>query len=167
MRSPILQRLAGERRGSPAQLRLIEAMDLDPTVTRKARPVGETLKRASAWSHARAGLLSPAECAYLQDKGTPELAALRGRSIRPPGNNVPHPVRTSDGMMFGVYDEDLVVNAINRRIAAFSGTGLDQGEPLQMLRYGIGDEYRAPYGRARARAEPAHPDRARLSLGRL
>jgi prolyl 4-hydroxylase len=56
---------------------------------------------------------------------------------------VPHPIRSSDGAAFGVFDEDLVVNAINRRIAAASGTRTIAGEPLQMLRYRPNGEYRA------------------------
>jgi prolyl 4-hydroxylase len=36
-----------------------------------------------------------------------------------------------------------VVNALNRRIAAFSGTSVAQGEPLQLLCYRPGAEYRA------------------------
>ena len=36
-----------------------------------------------------------------------------------------------------------MVNAINRRIAALSGTGIEQGEPLQVLRYRPGGQYRA------------------------
>lgn len=44
--------------------------------------------------------------------------------------------------MFGVYAEDLVVNALNRRIAMLSGTKLEQGEALQLLRYGVRGEYR-------------------------
>jgi prolyl 4-hydroxylase len=45
--------------------------------------------------------------------------------------------------MFGVHSEDLVVNALNRRIAAATGTSAGQGEPLQLLRYTPGGEYRA------------------------
>jgi prolyl 4-hydroxylase len=55
---------------------------------------------------------------------------------------IPHPVRKSKGAMFGVYTEDLVINAINRRIGMVSGTAFEQGEPLQLLQYQRGDEYR-------------------------
>ena len=38
--------------------------------------------------------------------------------------------------------EDPATHAINRRLAALSGTDVDQGEPLQILRYRPGQEYR-------------------------
>jgi prolyl 4-hydroxylase len=66
---------------------------------------------------------------------------------------IPHPVRRSDAAVFGVHAEDLVVNALNRRIAAVTGTRLDQGEPLQLLRYRTGGEYR-PHMDALPPAEP-------------
>lgn len=135
-----LRHLPATDPGIAAQLRMIGAMDLDPQGFPAATPVGDTLSERPFVACAR-GLLSPAECDYLQGKGAP---ALRPSLVIDPvtGQQVPNPVRRSDGMTFGVYDEDLVVNAINRRIAAFSGTSLEQGEPLQILRYGVGGEYR-------------------------
>lgn len=44
--------------------------------------------------------------------------------------------------MLGIFDENLVVNAINRRIAVLTDTLIQQGEPLQILRYQPGGEYR-------------------------
>jgi prolyl 4-hydroxylase len=88
------------------------------------------------------GFASAEECDYL-------LAAVEGQFqpsvvVDPAsGRLVPHPIRTSDGAFFNVFGEDLVVNAINRRIAALSGTEADQGETLQLLRYAPGAEYRA------------------------
>lgn len=63
------------------------------------------------------------------------------------GERRPDPVRTSDGMSFGPLDEDMVINAINHRIAMATGTRYDHGEPLHMLRYRGGQEYR-PHGDA-------------------
>ena len=45
-------------------------------------------------------------------------------------------------MAIGPTAEDLVVRAINARIAAFSGTPIDNGEPLAVLRYNPGQEYK-------------------------
>lgn len=59
------------------------------------------------------------------------------------GKLMQHPIRRSDDATFGVFNEDLVISAINRRIAAISGTSPDQGEPLIVLRYTRGGEYRA------------------------
>ena len=58
------------------------------------------------------------------------------------GRMVPNPIRTSDGTAFGVTMEDPVVAALNRRIASLSGTPSENGEPLQLLRYRAGAEYK-------------------------
>lgn len=86
-------------------------------------------------------LLSEEECAYLIALAAP---ALRPSVIVDPatGRPKPDPVRTSDGMNFGPAQEDLVVNAINRRIAAATGTAYAAGEPLHILRYVPGQEYK-------------------------
>lgn len=58
------------------------------------------------------------------------------------GRHVPHPVRTSFGAVVGPAHEDLVIRALNARIALASGTTIEQGEPLQVLRYEPGQEFR-------------------------
>jgi prolyl 4-hydroxylase len=75
------------------------------------------------------------------------------------GQLIPHPIRRSEAAVFGVLAEDLVVNALNRRIAAMSGTRLDQGEPLQLLRYRPGGEYRTHMD-----ALPAEPNQRVLTV---
>jgi prolyl 4-hydroxylase len=57
------------------------------------------------------------------------------------GRNVPDPIRTSDGSTFHWLIEDPATHAINRRIAALSGTSVEQGEPLHILRYRPGQQY--------------------------
>jgi prolyl 4-hydroxylase len=44
--------------------------------------------------------------------------------------------------MFPWVSEDLVIHALNRRIAITSGTDVFAGEPLQVLRYSPGQQYR-------------------------
>ena len=86
-------------------------------------------------------LLLPAECRYLIAAAEPELE--RSFIVHPEtGRRIQHPTRTSLGMSFGPTQEDLVVRAINRRIAAVTGTDIAWGEPLQMLCYAPGQEYR-------------------------
>ncbi|HEX8308920.1 MAG TPA: 2OG-Fe(II) oxygenase [Allosphingosinicella sp.] len=132
--------LAPKDARASAQLGLIERMDLDPNgFPRRPAPVRplSSAPRAAAVE----GFMTAAECAWLRSAGEPALqpsAVVDPRS----GRMVPHPVRSSDAATFGVHSEDLVVNALNRRIAAASGTGLDQGEPLQLLRYRPGGEYK-------------------------
>jgi len=87
------------------------------------------------------GLFSAQECDY--------LIALAAPALRPSvivdaatGRPKPDPVRTSDGMNFGPAQEDVVVNALNRRIAAATATAYECGEPLHILRYVPGQEYK-------------------------
>lgn len=58
------------------------------------------------------------------------------------GTRRPHPVRSSDGANFAPHEEDLVLNALNERIATVTNTAVTQGEPLHVLRYRGGQQYR-------------------------
>ena len=51
-------------------------------------------------------------------------------------------MRTSHNTAFPWISEDLVIQAFNRRIAWASGTRPRAGEPLQILRYEPGQQYR-------------------------
>ena len=51
-------------------------------------------------------------------------------------------MRVCDSVGFTWPLENPAVHALNRRIAAASGTAVGQGEPLQVLRYRPGGEYR-------------------------
>lgn len=86
------------------------------------------------------GLLTPAECAYVMTLAEPELRP--STIVDPAGRRMPHPTRTSFGMSFGPTREDLVINALNRRLAAVAGTDPAWGEPLHILRYREGQEYK-------------------------
>jgi prolyl 4-hydroxylase len=55
---------------------------------------------------------------------------------------VQDPIRTSLGAAFPFTAEDPVLHAINRRIAKLTGTSYEQGEPLQVLSYAPGQQYR-------------------------
>ncbi|HEX8481709.1 MAG TPA: 2OG-Fe(II) oxygenase [Allosphingosinicella sp.] len=135
-----LTALAPRDSRAAAQLALLSRMELRPDGfprrPPRVRPLS-TEPRAAACE----GFMTEAECAWLREAGEPALqpsAVVDPRS----GRMVPHPVRSSDAAAFGVHSEDLVVNALNRRIAAVSGTRLGQGEPLQLLRYRPGGEYK-------------------------
>lgn len=86
------------------------------------------------------GFLSDAECTYLIDRATPYLQT--SYVFDGQGNRTANPERTSQGMSFGPSLETPVVRAINARIAALTGTDIEWGEPLHMLRYLPGEEYR-------------------------
>ncbi|MEA3053033.1 MAG: prolyl 4-hydroxylase [Sphingomonadales bacterium] len=153
----VLTALARRDSRAAAQLGLIERMDLDTDGFPKLVPASRRLSPALAVAAADS-FMSRDECAYLRAAGEP---ALEPSVVVDPatGAMVPHPVRTSDAAVFGVFDEDLVINALNRRIAALSGTRPEQGEPLQLLRYRPGGEYRAHMD-----ALPAEPNQRILTV---
>lgn len=138
----LLRRLAPHDDRARAQLALIDAMPIEADGTPQTSSQRQMLSSSAPRVEALRALLSPEECAYLIESGSPSLQP--SMVVDPQsGRLMPHPIRSSDNSQFGVYSEDLVVNAINRRIAAASGTAADQGEPLQLLRYRPGGEYRA------------------------
>ncbi|HEX4736472.1 MAG TPA: 2OG-Fe(II) oxygenase [Allosphingosinicella sp.] len=152
-----MRSLASERPAAAAQFRLLETMDSDGEGV--PRSVSETRQLSSApYVIAAEGFATAAECDYLINAAKGLLAPSMVVDPRS-GRLVPHPIRTSDGAVFGVHTEDLVVNAINRRIAALSGTAIEQGEPLQILRYRRGAEYRAHMD-----ALPAEPNQRILTV---
>lgn len=86
---------------------------------------------------------------FLTQEECHHLARISGPHLTPSvvidpqtGAHRPHMIRTSDGMVIGPTSEDLVVRAINARIAAVSGTPIENGEPLAILRYSPGQEYK-------------------------
>lgn len=87
------------------------------------------------------GLFSRDECEL--------LVALAGPRLKPArifheaqGRFVVDPLRTSDAAGFPAVLEAPFVHALNRRIARATVTDVAQGEPLQVLRYAPGQEYR-------------------------
>jgi prolyl 4-hydroxylase len=119
----VLDRMAVDEHGDPMERPSLEKLSESPLVQKA--------------SH----FLTDDECDYLVRRAEPWLKPTMVIE-RSTGRSIYHPVRRSDSMHFGVGNEDLVVSAINRRIAAASGTTAEQGEPLQLLRYGPGGEFK-------------------------
>lgn len=122
------------------QIELVDLMRLTDEGYPAERAKGVRLSTTpDAWTFPQ--LLSREECAYLISAAEP---LLQQSVIVDPltGQLRPHPIRTSDGAAFPFVSEDLVITALNRRIAAASGTDPKCGEPLQVLRYRPGQEYR-------------------------
>lgn len=84
---------------------------------------------------------SAGECDYVRRLAEP---AMQPSMIFDPatGRPIPHPVRRSSSANFGPLDEDLVIHALNGRIAAITGTDPAAGEPMHVLRYTPGQEFR-------------------------
>lgn len=121
-------------------LKLLAAMALDDDGEPRSSPAGERLCDAPELTR-YPRLFTPDECAHVA------MAAqdlMEPSSVLDPatGRRIAHPIRTSDGAVIGPTREDLVIQALNRRIGAISGTAVQQGEPLAVLRYSPGQQYR-------------------------
>jgi prolyl 4-hydroxylase len=84
------------------------------------------------------GAFSPAECDFLTILAEP---TYERSLVKMDGKDVPDPIRTSDGAPIHWLIEDPATHAINRRLAALTGTSVEQGEPLYILRYRPGQQY--------------------------
>lgn len=132
----MLEKLAAEDRFAAVQLAFLGHLQC-----------GERLKTAerrlvSADPHIELvlQLFSPEECRYIQLLANPWLEPAMIYSAG--GGAMRDPHRDSDNMVVTPMTEDLVVQAINRCIADASGTGYGWGEPLHVLRYRPGQQYR-------------------------
>lgn len=138
-----LRRLEVEAATSPQRKHardVIRAMDLDVAGNPVAPPEEQTISDAPRVSVLTA-LLSPAECAYLIAIAEPLFArsVIRDKQT---GKEHPDPVRTSDQATIHWAIEDPVAHAINQRIATATATDVDVGEPMQILSYSPGQEFR-------------------------
>jgi prolyl 4-hydroxylase len=134
--------LAGRRQDRTArrQARLLAAMDLTETGDPRHAPQASALHEAPRVARIPA-LLTRDECGYLIDLATPRLQLSQVVDPRS-GRLIHDPIRTARAAAFAFVMEDPVLHAINRRIAAATGTCWAQGEPAQVLCYRPGEEYR-------------------------
>lgn len=140
--SRALTRLREEARLYPRRqqmLSLVGKMKLGPQGDPLSPPQGRRLSEAPEVT-LFPQLLSAAECDYLREADP----AYRPSTVidEASGRDIPDPIRTSDGTVIHWLIEDPAIHALNRRLAAASGTSVDQGEPLQILRYRPGQQYR-------------------------
>ncbi|HEY0147916.1 MAG TPA: 2OG-Fe(II) oxygenase [Allosphingosinicella sp.] len=132
----LLQAIASVDENARTQIAMLEEMPLPEEVGGLER---ETLSPDPSITLIR-GLLTPNECGYLIAQAAP---MLRPSLVVDPitRRSRPDPTRTSSGMNFDPSTEDLVVNAINRRLAAVTASPFECGENLSILRYEPGQEY--------------------------
>lgn len=140
--SAALARLRQEARKSDrrkAALALIDKMALtdngDPIKTPAAEVLSDRLHVERIER-----LFTAAECDYLRQLAEPEYMPSVVNDAM--GRQVRDPIRTSDGATIHWMIEDPAVHALNRRIAAVSGTDYEQGEATLILRYKGGQEYK-------------------------
>lgn len=136
----LLRRAAQADPIAAQQLELVEAMAIGTDGMPRTLPQPERLNDRPAILRYRQ-LLTPRECEHLARVGSEILEPGLVTDPRT-GRQIADPVRTSYAAVIGPTREDLVVQALNRRIAAASGTAAIQGEPLQILRYAPGQEYK-------------------------
>ena len=119
---------------------VIEAMELQEDGTPRGPCPSEQLS-TSPDARLFPGLFSHDECDWLIERSAP---SLHPSLVVDPhtGQQVPNPVRTSDAVGFPLVAESPAIHALCRRLAEASGTHVKQGEPLQVLRYRPGQEYR-------------------------
>ena len=124
-----------------AQLALVGAMAVDREGKPTIKPAGEIIS-VRPWASLFRSFLTPDECAYLIRAAQPAFVPAPVGHIAGIGQQIVQQIRTCDAAGFPWVAENPVVNAINRRIAAASGTDADWGEPLQILRYRPGQEFK-------------------------
>lgn len=137
-----IDRLGGEGGLDPYRARVVETldgMDLDeegaPCTALESRKLSDALE-----INLFPGLFSAAECDLVLAAAEPRY--LRSTIHDSRGRETPHPLRSSDGAPIHWLIEDPAIQALNRRLARASGTTYAQAEPLLVLRYQNGQEYR-------------------------
>ncbi|HEY6916596.1 MAG TPA: 2OG-Fe(II) oxygenase [Allosphingosinicella sp.] len=136
----LLERKAGRDPAAAQQLAILSAIALDTNGDPHELPSFERLSERPDIV-LFPNFLSPEECAYLRETARPHFQS--SVVVHPfTGQRFQHPIRTSDTAIFPLAFENPAIHALNRRMAAASRTRPEQGEPLQILRYSPGQEYR-------------------------
>jgi prolyl 4-hydroxylase len=138
-----MKRLRDEAKLGPRRrdtFALVERMKLTPDGDPSSVPEGEEVS-ASPDVRLFPRLFTSAECDYLLSSAEGDYQPSFVHDST--GQLVRDTIRTSDGSTLHWMVEDPAVHALNRRLAAVSGTGYDQGEALQILRYRPGQQYRS------------------------
>lgn len=136
----LLERAARDDAGAARQVKLLAAMNLAENGDPRALPDVETLSDSPDVARYDA-LFSSAECAHVVALSEPLMAPSIIIDSRT-GRQRPDPIRTSSEAVLGPIQQDLVIHALNLRIAAATATKVEQGEPLVVLRYEPHQQYR-------------------------
>jgi prolyl 4-hydroxylase len=135
-------RLQDEGRIDPyrtAAFATLQAMDLDAGGAPRQSVQGQSLSdRLDVTLFP--GLFTHAECDLVL--AAADRRYMPSTIINSEGHEVPHPLRSSEGAPLHWLIEDPAIHALNRRLAMVSRTNYDQAEPMLILRYQRGQEYR-------------------------
>lgn len=132
----MLAELAREDRFAALQLAFLDHL----TCTAKVAEVAPRIISADPYIALFPGLFSAAECRYLMILGTPWMEKASILSLE--GEASFDEARDASAAHIPPVAEDLVVQEINRCIAAATGTEPGWGEPLNILRYTPGQQYK-------------------------
>jgi prolyl 4-hydroxylase len=137
-----LSRLAKEARGDRRRaqmLTLIRRMNLTPDGDPRSLPERRALSESPQVA-LFPRLFSAGECDHLLEVAEPNFEQSMVYGIDSP--DYVDPIRTSEGSAMHTLIEDPAIHALNRRLAAAAGVTVEQAEPLLILRYGVGQQYR-------------------------
>jgi prolyl 4-hydroxylase len=124
------------------QLGLVEAMELTASGDPRELPPSEQISERPDVKRFR-NFFSAAECAYLIEAAAPAFQpAVVGHVGGGFGQRVVAQIRTCAVAGFPWVAEDTAIHALNRRIAFASQTAAECGEPLQILHYLPGQEFK-------------------------
>lgn len=132
----MLAELAREDRFAALQLAFLEHL----TCEKRLAEVTPTIISVDPYIALYPGLFSAAECRYLMILGTPWLEKASILSLEGEAQFDAH--RDASSAHIPPVAEDLVVQAVNRTIAQATGTKPGWGEPLNILRYVPGQQYK-------------------------
>jgi prolyl 4-hydroxylase len=132
----MLKELAKEDKFAALQLSFLDHVTCEQRLTQ----VQPKVISADPYIALYPGLFSAAECKYLAVLAAPwlEQATVLADDV---GLKF-HGVRDADSSAVSHLTEDLVVQRINRCIAEATGTRTEWGEPLNLLRYKPGQQYK-------------------------
>jgi prolyl 4-hydroxylase len=123
------------------EVRLLEAMPLTDQGDPEVVPGGMALSARPEITVFK-NFVTSRECEYLIRTADPAFAPAPVGHVAGMREQVVAQIRTCDAAGFPWVAENPVIHAINRRIAAASGTASDWGEPMQILRYRPGQEFK-------------------------
>ena len=131
---PTMAGPGGAEPGAPGRLALERLLEL---------PVGQMLHSAPRVLVCD-GVLSAEDCRFVAAMARPHLR--RSKVFDPEhGDAIEYTVRTSQDASIDPILEDLWLRLLQLRLAALGDAGLRQAEPLVVLRYGPGEQYRPHY----------------------
>ena len=134
----MLGELAREDRFAALQLAFLQHV----TCEKRLAEVPPKIISADPYIALYPGLFSQAECKYLAVLGAPWLEKAAILDLAGEGR-LDERVRDAHCCSIPHLAEDLVVQAVNRCIATATGTRASWGEPLNILKYVPGQQYRA------------------------